>query len=247
MLNLSNVIVDRTRPSTYTASDPVLVGGGAPYEFVWCATGRAADPGGPTSGTSKFLQATRSATTCYIRGLREVVEIQTTTSVPWQWRRIVFTMKLLPGYFQTTPGNFYLSNLTSAGYRRTVNEIYGFNQATLNSVLFAGSEGSDWDDFMIARVDTTRVTLKYDKTRTIATGNQNGMIRRYKYWHGFNKNIVYDDDEAGGQESGSTFSTGAKPGMGDVFVVDFLKPLGGSAATDRMVFRPNATLYWHEK
>lgn len=245
MLTLTNVVAGRTRPTTYTAGDAILQGGSsAPYQFLWCATART-NENGNTTGT-KFDEATRTATTCFMRGLQERVEIQTSSSIPWQWRRILFTAKGVQNAL-TTGGNFWLANLTSNGYRRTVNEVFGVNQTSLNGSLFSGAEGSDWDDPMVAKVDARRVTVLYDKIRTIASGNASGVIRRYKFWHAFNKNLVYSDDEVGGQEAASQYSTLGKPGMGDVYVVDIIKPLGGSVSGDQMLFRPNSTLYWHEK
>lgn len=247
MLSLTNVIVGRTRPDTYTPGDATLQGGGDPYTLLWSPTARTADVGSIAGFGTKYLQASRSSTTCFMRGLREAIEVQTTTSLPWQWRRIVFTMKGLNNFLEPTSGKFFLSNLTNFGYRRTVNELYGTNLFTVQSIIFQGLINQDWDDPVTAKVDTTRVTLLYDKTRTIATGNQNGMIRRYKFWHAFNKNLVYNDDEAGGTEDSAPYSTLSKQGMGDAFIMDFFRPLGGSASTDRLTFRPNATLYWHEK
>lgn len=247
MLSLTNVIAGRTRPTTYTAGDAILQGGSPqPYFFVWCATGRTADVGTISGFGTKYLESSRSSTTCFMRGLREHIEIQTSTGLPWQWRRMVITMK---GYnnLLTPANNFFLNNLTSNGWRRTVNEVYGDNLAATTSIIFAGQENQDWDDPLTAKLDTSRVGVLYDRVRTVATGNSNGIIRRYKFWHAFNKNLVYNDDEAGGSELSQAYSTFSKAGMGDAIVIDVIKPLGGSATSDQMLFRPNSTLYWHEK
>nr|QVW56421.1 MAG: capsid protein [Gemykibivirus] len=245
MLTLTNVLADRTRPATYTANDAFIAGGTTtPYVFAWCPTARVNDTG--SGKGTRYETATRSSNVCYMRGLSERIELQSSTGNPWQWRRILFTTK---GFVSTVAqsSNFYLSNLTSNGYRRTVNEIYGSNLIILYDLLFSGSQGTDWDDPMIARVDTSRVTLLYDKVRTFSSGNQYGMVKRFKFWHPFNKNLVYNDDEVGGGEFGASVSTFGKPGMGDVLVIDVIKAGGSSASTDLLSFRPNSTLYWHEK
>ncbi|AMH87701.1 capsid protein [pteropus associated gemycircularvirus 1] len=246
MLSLTNVIADRSRPTSYTSNDAVLSGGAQPYIIPWVATARTTTVNGTKQGTIA-TSATRSSTTCYIRGLREDIEINVFTGCPWQWRRIVFFSKGLTNAVGTPGSNFYYFNVTAEDYRRTVNEIYGAYANGLNAFLFKGTEGSDWNDLMIAPVDTTRVSVLYDKTRTIASGNEEGVIRKYKMWHGVNKNLTYDDDEFGGDETTSNLSTLSKVGCGDMMVVDIFKPRGGSAGEDRMAFKPNATLYWHEK
>lgn len=44
----------------------------------------------------------------------------------------------------------------------------------------------------------------------------------------------------------SPFSTTAKPGCGDVYIMDLI--VGNSAsAEDVLDFLPTSTLYWHEK
>lgn len=246
MLSLSNMVADRSRPTSYTATDAVMSGGQVPYIIPWVATARNQTTNGTKSGTLA-TSATRTSTTCYIRGLREDIEINVFTGVPWQWRRIVFFAKGFPNAVGSPGSNFYWFNITAEGYRRTVNEIYGSYQTVLQSFLFKGQEGSDWNDLMIAPIDTSRISVVYDKTRTIASGNEEGVIRKYKMWHGVNKNLVYDDDEFGGDEVTSNLSTLSKQGCGDLLVVDIFKPRAGSAGEDRLAFKPNATLYWHEK
>lgn len=39
------------------------------------------------------LESRRTATSCYMRGFSEHIRIQTSTGIPWFWRRICFTVK----------------------------------------------------------------------------------------------------------------------------------------------------------
>nr|QCX29360.1 capsid protein [Plant associated genomovirus 2] len=248
MLILTNVLPDRSRPTTYSSSFAQISGGvvaSEEYTFLWCATARS-NLLGTSPPVTPDDAATRTATTCFMRGLKEVCELQVTTGLPWQWRRIIFAMRGTTPTFNVG-GNFYLANLTSNGYRRTVNEIFGAGKTQFYHLLFAGAQGTDWNDPLIAKIDTVRVDLKYDRTRTIASGNEQGMIRAYRHWHPLNKNLVYDDDQNGGDNDPYLFSVSDKRGMGDLMVVDIFRPRGGSTTNDLLTFKPQATLYWHEK
>jgi len=100
---------------------------------------------------------------------------------------------------------------------------------------------------MIAKTDQSRVSVKYDVTRTIASGNDRGIVRKYKLYHPMNKNLVYNDDEVGGRTTSSNYSVDSKLGMGDFWVVDLIRSRYGAASSDVMIFSPQATLYWHER
>lgn len=246
MLQYTNAVSDRTRPATYTASEAVLKGGDPEaYVFTWCATGRSMVTGS-TQPPLSALEATRTSSTVFMRGLKERCEITTNNGLPWQWRRIVFSVKNLWNDFTYT-SSFSTVSLTSNGYRRTVNEAWGLNRDMVLSYLFRGTRSLDWNDEITAPIDSRRLTIHYDKVRTIASGNERGVVRSYRMWHPFNKNLVYDDDELGSDEATAVYSVGSKAGMGDVYVIDIFKPRGGSTSSDQLAFGPNATLYWHEK
>lgn len=193
-------------------------------------------------------QAARTATTCYMRGLKEKVQIQTSSGLPWQWRRICFTYRgaTLIG---TPQANYNWYAETSNGWMRTVND---FNTSTaavgvLIGTLFRGQQSTDWSSYFTAPLDPTRVNVKYDKTRIIQSGNANGVMRNYNMWHPMNSNLVYDDDETGDSEASRAFSTDGKAGMGDYYVIDIIAGGTGSSTSDLLSFEPTASLYWHEK
>ena len=114
-------------------------------------------------------------------------------------------------------------------------------------LLFKGTENQDWNDPIIAPVDTARVDLKFDKTWTLQSGNNNGIVRERKLWHPMNKNIVYNEDEIGETEGTSYYSTSSKRGMGDYYVIDIIRAGEGGGATDLLRLDANSTYYWHEK
>lgn len=248
MLNVTNVTATNRSAATYSTGPAVLAGGSATeYCFAFVATARDATQslGGPLG--NKYTASTRSATTCFMVGLKETIEIQNADGVPWQWRRICFTLKsteqLLPP--NTTTAQFVFED--SAGYKRPITEVPASLRAQLYGVLFAGTQGSDWIDPLTAKTDTAMVSVKFDRTKTISSGNDEGFIRKYPRWHPMRHNLVYADEEAGGAESGNRYSTRSKAGMGDYIVIDIVRPRAGSASANQLLWNVQSTLYWHER
>jgi len=247
MLSFTNVVAPRNPTSNYITQPPILAGGSADeYAFLFCATARNNDASNAALKGTKFLQATRTSSSCYMVGLKENIEIQCADGLPWQWRRICFTYK---GQSNLPPGttSFATAILASAGQTRVVNEIPISSRNAFYGLLFKGNVNADWTDVFTAPVDTSRVSLKYDKTITIASGNEEGVIRKYKRWHPMGHNLLYDDDELGGNEAASNFSVSSRIGMGDYYVLDIIKPRVGSTSASQLLFQPTSTLYWHEK
>lgn len=243
----------QTGSTTYSANVPAVVVGGqgvnSAAAFLWCATARDNTTSTSAGKGTIFDQSTRTSSSPYMVGLKEAIEIQVNTGMPWQWRRICFTVKGSLGLTETS--SFGLSTETSSGYVRVVNQISGDTGGgqgyILYEKLFRGQNLADWNDPMTAKVDTTRVTLKYDKTCSLASGNEDGFIRKYNRWHDMHKTLVYNDDELGGGMTPFAYSTTGKAGMGDYYVLDMFRARTGSATSDQLSFRPEATLYWHEK
>lgn len=220
-------------------------GTGQVYQILWCPTARPAEESGGTKG-SAIDKAVRTNTNCYMRGLKERIEIKTNSSLSWQWRRICFTMK---------GDTINLGNNdpdTSEVARQTVNgmmRLMTIDNTTLsraNDVVFKGENAVDWLNHFIAPVDTRKVSLKYDRTRVIRSGNDAGVIQMYKQWMPMNKNIYYEDEESGDQTNPSMFSVENKQGMGDYYIYDIFYPNGGTS-TDSLAVDIEARLYWHEK
>lgn len=200
------------------------------------------------------LESRRTATTCYMRGFSEHLRIQTSSGLPWFWRRICFTLKnsFVSSSAPDTPTNTYRPYVeTTNGLERLwLNQTINAQPATISdqqSVIFKGVAGVDWNDLIVAPIDTRRITLKSDVTRTIKSGNAVGTVKEFKLWHPMNKNIIYGDDEDGVTEDSLYFSTTSKQGMGDYFIYDIFLPGLGSSNTDVINVSANSTLYWHEK
>lgn len=236
-------------PSTTFSLGPQLLKAGPNqfYNLLWSPTWRNLYRQGTTLPATISETAIRSASTIYLRGLKEHVSIETIGSSPWRWRRIVFSTK---GLLEQVPQDAlfaYGLERVDEGYVRVVNTMTpaAYNLITAN--LFKGVATRDWNLPIAAQVDTSRVTVHYDKTRLINPPNESGMVRDIKLWHGFNKNVVYNDDEDGEKMTGVPWSTRGKPGIGDIMVFDCFDCGLSGDPEDRLQLNFNSTLYWHEK
>lgn len=249
MLTITNITAASQQAGTTYFPQPAVITGGtnASPPIIWCATARSDDTGGGALGTV-FDQATRTATECYMKGLAENIEIQVSDGVPWQWRRICFTYKGINNVAPDITGFSLFRKSTTANFVRAMNMVPNNTyKDTLEGILFRGNANQDWNDPITAPIDTSFITVKYDKVRHIASGNEDGCIRQYKLWHPMNKTLVYADDEIGGKMVQSFYSVQSKRGMGDYLVVDYFRPRIGSTSSNQLSFNSTATLYWHEK
>ncbi|QHT64464.1 capsid protein [Citrus Tunisia genomovirus 1a] len=198
-------------------------------------------------------ESARTAQLCYMRGLKESIRIQTSSGIPWFHRRIVFrTTNPLIASGQTFVDGSGTSN-TNGMQRLQLNLTIATSsdaQATYSAVreeLFRGMEGTDWNDTLTAKVDTTRVRVMYDRSRVMQSGNASGLVRLFKHWIPMNKNLMYEDDEAGESKASLYTSSEGLQGMGNCMVLDIYKPGAGSAVADQLRVETESTLYWHER
>lgn len=232
---------------------PLTVSGSVGARVLWCATAQDLTYGTDLARVAQDAQ--RTSQTCYMRGLSEHLRIATSSSVPWLHRRICFTWKggnfvsFSPADSPANPPATYLEN--SAGLVRLAFNANVNNQVnTINNnegIIFKGASGVDWNDPIIAPLDTRRITVKFDKTWTIRSNNERGIVTERKLWHPMGHNIVYDDDETGGTEQTSYISVDSKAGMGDYYIYDIIQGGPNAAATDLLQINFCSSLYWHEK
>lgn len=223
------------------AIGPALVPGNTGGVYLWCATARdrLSGVGDPNASSVRTTDST------YMRGLKEKIFFQTNTPASWRWRRICFEIKnsfTFTHDLESSNGwTRYLWN--SAGTARTTD---------ITTLIFEGAQNVDWIDVFTAKVDTSRVKIHRDFTRVLSSGNQNGKFFQDNRWYAMNKTLLYANDENGEAESSDKYASNGRFGMGNYFVVDFFDCTdtsvdGSSAATSTLAFRPEATLYWHEK
>lgn len=217
----------------------VTLDGDKQFNSLWCATSRDMTLGTNLPGN----EALRTSDTCFMRGLKEKITFSSNTGASWRWRRICFTVK---GGIISSSTELETSN---QGWTRLLYDL-AVNSSTdltaLRTAVFKGAAGLDWADPFTAPVDNGRVTIKYDRTMTINSGNANGRYLTKSMWHPMNKNLVYSNDQQGPDMSPDYRSVVGKAGMGDYYVYDIIE-CATKAVADKLVFNPEATLYWHEK
>jgi len=243
-----------TGASRATAPGNYIITGTTGGRSLWVATAMDLTDGTGVIGRVAET-AVRTSTSCYMVGLSEHIRIQTSTGLPWFWRRICFTYKadaFLITQASDTVVNPYPPSLdTSGGMQRIFFNQYTNNmQATIDAqdaIIFKGSKNVDWTDTIIAPLDTSRITVKFDKTTVLRSGNAFGTVKESKLFHPMRKNIVYADDESGDTENTQYYSVASKAGMGDYYVMDIFSPGSAGTSTDTLLLQANSTLYWHEK
>lgn len=200
----------------------------------------------------------RTASTCYMNGFSENLRVSTSSALPWFHRRICFTLKGVNTFNQQLNSD---NSTIGIEYRPWVASSNGMQRLWLNQeintmpntmrasweLMFAGTLDEDWNDLIAAPLDTSRVSVKFDKTWILQSGNERGIVRERKLWHPMKKNLVYADEESGNEMKTSFISTTAKPGMGDYYIVDIIQPGTGGVAGDRIELQANSALYWAEK
>uniref|UniRef100_A0AAU6S5C8 Capsid protein n=1 Tax=Eptesicus serotinus feces associated gemycircularvirus 1 TaxID=3139974 RepID=A0AAU6S5C8_9VIRU len=251
MLTVSNTTTSGA--SQTNAAGNLFISGANGGQVLWLATANDL-----TSPSSHIIsqQAARTSTTCFMRGLSEHIRLQTNTAIPWFHRRICFTTRGVTSFntlsVSDTPTQPYAAYFTGGSgmqrllFNQNVN-AQGNTSSAQTDILFKGQQGSDWVDPIMAPVDTGRVSVKFDKTWTLKSGNQSGTIYERKLWHGMNKNLEYDDDESGYQEISRFISSSANTGMGDYYIMDFFAAGFGGSSGDLLSMNCTSTLYWHEK
>lgn len=253
MLSWSNTTSSGATQTTGVGSLNAIGGTGNNIGAITCFSPTMMDLSNSGSHTIG-LESRRTATTCFMKGFRENIRIQTSSGLPWFWRRICFTSRntFLTNYPADTPTNTYRPYVeTSNGLERLwLNQTINAMPATIagqQDILFKGKAGVDWNDLITAPLDPRFITIMYDKTRCIRSGNASGTVKEVKLWHGMNKNLVYGDDEDGLVEDSNYYSVPGKAGMGDYFIYDIFLPGLGSTPGDIINVNANSTMYWHEK
>lgn len=206
------------------------------------------------AGTSD--SSTRENAETFAVGYSEKIRIQIYRGQPWMWRRIVFMNKgpdLITNIDPVEgdpnqPPQFFFPSLTG-GMQRITAPANASTQTILTARLFQGTQGSDWTNILDAKVDTRRVDLISDKTRTMNGGNADGKIVNLNLFYPIRKRLVYNDVEDGYSEVESYFSTMTKDSCGDMYIVDIFHagPSPGSVTDGYLDFAVQGKYYWHER
>lgn len=224
------------------------------HVVAWVATARDLDNSG--GGGLPAQDATRTSTTCFMRGLSETMRVSTNTSLPWEWRRLCFTFKgpqlytassgaRVPLWQEVNPNGWVRLAFALTASASTADQLSVAQN--LVSQCFEGTYGVDYYDVFTARPNNVLLKVKYDRTVRVGSPNNGGTQNVFKLWHPMNHNLVYDDIENGGIKTEATLSTDGRPGMGDYYIIDLFRPHPSATNADVIQIQPQATLYWHEK
>lgn len=226
--------------------------GGRYWIFGFTPTARTITTSTSAGESNVNDTASRTATSCYMRGVKEHIRLESTTGRNFLWRRIAFTFtgqELLGPNPSGLFGSMWVE--TSTGYERAMTLLNPTNDPDVwnrvANVIFKGTANSDWNDIMSAKVDNTRVILKYDKTRNLKAPNEAGQQWKFDIWHRMNRTLIYNDDEAGGSKTGTELSVNTRKSMGDYYIIDIFD--FGLQPDDEceLNYGVNSTLYWHER
>lgn len=224
------------------------------WAFAWIATARNGDFqfGGPRGIVTD--DASRTATRCFMRGLKDKIRFETSTNHCFLWRRICFTFYGPAFITDNTTGTEYpLWDETSGGYNRTMVQLLpGTAPSTtlwnqLADIIFKGVVNVDWSELMTAPVDNRRIKLKYDKVVRIRSNNEAGIMLDVKRWHPMNSTLIYNDEEQGGGKSMPYLSADQRSSMGDYYVIDLFDTGISGTGDDALSVTPQGSLYWHER
>lgn len=228
--------------------------------LLWCPTARY------KAGYGGNQIATRNADSVYWKGIAERLHIESDTSDPWQWRRIVFEfqggfdIESIPfekwGSFEPdipgitpVPGTggdltnpVGLSGITRVN--RTLEPLTSDELSVVYSRLFKGQRFVDWLDPTTARVDRGDLKVHSDTRIMMKSGNDAAIYRDIKRFLALNKTMSYNAQESGSLDVTASLCDNKSP-MKDVFIFDlFSQP---SLAPGNIQVSTTTTAYWHEK
>lgn len=201
--------------------------------------------------------AVRNTSDIFAVGYKEKVHLTVNGGGTLMWRRIVFYLKgqdLRNAMDSSNAGNIpgQLFNQTvEGGCRRVIGPLQGVTNAQneLQSYVFRGQEDLDWSNQFTAPLDTRRITVKSDRTRTIRPGNDTGASRLFNLWYPIRRTISYEDDLESDVVGDVPFSTAGLRGIGDIYVMDIMGIVNGGdeSPVTTYTFSPEGSFYWHEK
>lgn len=211
-------------------------------------------PSARTMAKTAAGESTRERQTTFSVGYKERLQVDILGGGVWKWRRVVFTFKGDSLYDQdvtwTRPWHNKAMDPEGNDMTRLIAQPTTDQALAIRSLLWDGTESIDWSSEFTAKVDTSRISPRYDRTVTFNPRNESGLSRTFRMWHPTRKNLVYNDEEAGGtpHDPGWYTSVLGKPGMGDLYVYDIVyKAVPAASGNGQMIFSPEGTYYWHER
>lgn len=217
--------------------------------------------------------AERTSKEVYWKGFKDVFVVQSDSSYPWEWRRVVFSVKGGPNA-TGLPVSLYSPVMAvdiagvpaetaggGSGEATNPSVLQGvqrsarmFNLLTPTQIqnftggLYKGVRGMDFDTgygmLLSSALDKENVRIHSDVTRSIRSGNDVGVMKKYSMYTPLNQKMIYADQESGSLLTGVTYAASNSP-LGDVYVFDLFVQLQGAPGS--LTISGQGTAYWHEK
>lgn len=214
--------------------------------------------------------AARQSKEVFWKGFRDQLVIQSDSSYPWEWRRIVFSVKGGPNA-TGLPAEIYIPEIQLdvsgenpvtgsgeptnpailLGVRRAGRKMVSMTPAQIQNFtngLYKGVRTIDFDTgygmLLTSALDKENVRIHSDVTRSIKSGNDAGVMRKFDIYQPLNKKMIYGDQESGSMLTNTTYAASNSP-LGDVYVFDLFVQLQG--APGAITVAGQGTAYWHEK
>lgn len=235
--------------------------------LLWCPTSRL------SAGQGTGLPTVRNTPNVFWKGFSDNFSLETDTSDPWLWRRIVFTMaqrfsedNIPTMYYVTATDN--IVDIVGPGtqnppeqspnalrgfptYFRTMEPLPVTNYDLLVERIFQGIRYVDWSDYTTAKVDTSQINVISDRVRKLTSGNDAPILRSAKHYVPLNKTMRYPETEFGtaqsatGAQNDAFACSGTTSQLKDVYVMDYFRQPSGAPANLKVTSQ--STVYWHEK
>ena len=205
------------------------------------------------SSDTSTVEGDRTEDTVFHVGYREDIEFRLTGLSTWQWRRVVFRMKgdtIQKMYDEGMSGDAANGaqlawrgtkedESYARGYKRVLGRISGSTADSLAGLIFEGKVNVDWRSVFEAPLNRRAIDVVHEETKMMTSRNPAGECFTLKRYYSGGKNMYYSPD--------GSFVEDSKPGLGDLYVADFLRCVIASQGTDTFTMVPIGTLYWHER
>ncbi|AKA58511.1 capsid [Mongoose feces-associated gemycircularvirus a] len=234
------------------AGEAAIVQGAFISGYLFCPTARSSE------WTEGEREVTRQQSRVFARGYKERINIVTSDSTNWIWRRIVFSThnRLWEAFPPGTVEKYYEggTGVFQPGQTRAMwnfaPSLGGAPAAAVNYAVFEGERGNDWLNFMNATTNKKFIKVMSDVTQKLEGTNDRPRQYHFNRWYPFNKNFTYNEKERGdtkpSQDYQSKFSSNEIGSMGDVYVLDLFNSANGEVG-NQLGFQCHGTYYWHEK
>jgi len=241
ILNITSTKKQDNMLSTNPAGLPGGYSGGS-ATFLFCPSYRFREE--DIAGETEDANASRTAESTYVRGIREKIYVTTAGGSPVRWRRIIFSTKnratgITGGTYQATlPGDIRV---------RPMQVQTGASLIALSNLCMTGELGTDYLALINGKPDPNKVKVHRDNTYTLNPGNATGYAKEHTFWTSINSTLIYADHETGNDEVSNPWCQEGRAGMGNIFIIDIFDVAITTNPASTVNFVPQTTYYWHEK